>query len=340
MLTHSHRKNHLNLWHELQKRICCEGSTVLSSPLLQDSHHFKRKTPEINYPTFVSKACVLSKCIDTFKNSLRGILHAEYLKMMKSCFQFSSVAQLCLTLCNPMNCSTPGLPVHHQLPESTQTHVHWVDDAIQPSHPLLSPSLPTLSLSQHQGLFQWVSSSHEVAKVLEFQLQHQSFQWTPKTLKSLLQHHYSKASILRCSALFIVQLSHKFFSLSNPFIYHFMSVVYSYFYLFCQFPFLCLECACLLATWVSGSSLLRVCNSCVHSISKCVLSKTLTVQAPLSMAFSSRKILVSYSPWGRRVGHDWVTSLSLSHVSKTQELQWWDWELFGILRPSLREVCF
>ena len=89
----------------------------------------------------------------------------------------SSVAQSCLTLCDPMDCSTPGLPVHHQLPVFTQTHVHWVGDAIQPSHPLSSPSPPTFNLSQHQGLFKWVSSSHQVAKVLEFQLQHQSFQW-------------------------------------------------------------------------------------------------------------------------------------------------------------------
>ena len=96
-------------------------------------------------------------------------------------FQFSSVTQLCLTIWDPMNHSTPGLPVHHQLPESTQTNVHWVSDAIQPSHPLLSPSSPAFNLSQHQGLFKWVSSSHQVAKVLEFQLQHQSFQWTPRT---------------------------------------------------------------------------------------------------------------------------------------------------------------
>ena len=89
--------------------------------------------------------------------------------------QFSSVAQSCPTLCDPMNHSTPGLPVHHQLPEFTQTHVHRVGDAIQPSHPLSSPFAP--SPSQHQGLFQWVKSSHEVAKVLEFQPQHQSFQW-------------------------------------------------------------------------------------------------------------------------------------------------------------------
>ena len=81
----------------------------------------------------------------------------------------------------PWPCSMPGLPVHHQLLESTQTHVHWVGDAIQASHRLSSPSLPALNLSQHQGLFQWVSSLHEVAKVLVFQLQHQSFQGTPRT---------------------------------------------------------------------------------------------------------------------------------------------------------------
>ena len=80
-----------------------------------------------------------------------------------------------------MNRSTSGLPVNHQLPESTQTHVHCVSNAIQPSHPLLSPSPPALNLSKHQGLFQWVSSPQQVAKVLEFQLQHQSLQWTPRT---------------------------------------------------------------------------------------------------------------------------------------------------------------
>ena len=94
--------------------------------------------------------------------------------------QFSSVAQSCPTLCNPMDCSMPGFPVHYQLPEFTQTHVHQVGDAIQPSHPLSSPS-PAFSLSQHQGLFKWVSSSHQVAKGLEFQLQHHSFQWIFRT---------------------------------------------------------------------------------------------------------------------------------------------------------------
>ena len=95
--------------------------------------------------------------------------------------QFSSVAQLCPILCDPMNCSTPGLPVHHHLLEFTQTHVHQVGDVIQPSHPLSSPFLPAPNTSQHQSLFQWVNSSYQVDKVLEFQLQHQSFQWTPRT---------------------------------------------------------------------------------------------------------------------------------------------------------------
>ena len=95
--------------------------------------------------------------------------------------QFSSIQSLSrLWLCDPMNRSMPGLPVHHQLPESTQTHANWVSDANQPSHPLSSPP-PAPNPSQHQGLFQWVNSSHEAAKVLEFQLQHQSFQWTPRT---------------------------------------------------------------------------------------------------------------------------------------------------------------
>ena len=106
-----------------------------------------------------------------------------------SSVQFLSRVQLPATLWTiarlpSITCLSQGgtsLPVHHQLPESTQTHVHWVSDAIQPSHPLSSPSPPALNLSQHQGLFKWVSSSHEVAKVLEFQLQHQSFQWTPRT---------------------------------------------------------------------------------------------------------------------------------------------------------------
>ena len=92
-----------------------------------------------------------------------------------------SVAQLCPILLRPHGLRNARPPDYHQLPEFTQTHVHWVGDAIQPSHPLSSPSFPAPNPSQHQGLFQWVNCLHEVAKVLEFQLQHQSFQWTPRT---------------------------------------------------------------------------------------------------------------------------------------------------------------
>ena len=95
--------------------------------------------------------------------------------------QFSSLVQSYPTLCDPKYSNTPGLPVHHQFLEFTQTHVHWVGDAIQQSHPLSSPSPPAFYLFQHQGLFRWVSPSHQVAKVLEFQLQHQSFQWIFRT---------------------------------------------------------------------------------------------------------------------------------------------------------------
>ena len=98
---------------------------------------------------------------------------------LKNGIQFSSVAQSCPTICNPMDCSPPGLPVHHQLQELTQTHVHRVSDAIQPSHTLSSPSPPAFNLSHHQCLFQWVNYSHYVDKVLEFQ--HQSFQWIFRT---------------------------------------------------------------------------------------------------------------------------------------------------------------
>ena len=125
-----------------------------------------------------------------------------------------------------------GFPVYHQLPELAQTQVHRVSEAIQPSHPPSSPSPPAFNLAQHQGLFQWVSSLHQVAKRLEFQLQHQSFQWifglislrmdwldllaVQATLKSLLQHHSSKVPILQCWAFFIVQLSHPFMTMEKP----------------------------------------------------------------------------------------------------------------------------
>ena len=119
----------------------------------------------------------------SFVRTLHWQLLSEKQEIYQKVFpqiQFSSVTQLWLTLCNPMNRNTPGLRVHHQLPEFTQTHVSWVDDAIQSSHSLPSPSL-AFNLSQHQGLFKWVSSSHQMAQVLEFQLQHQSFQWIFRT---------------------------------------------------------------------------------------------------------------------------------------------------------------
>ena len=136
-----------------------------------------------------------------------------------------SVTKSYLTLCNPMDCSTPGFSVLHYLLELAQTHVHRVGDAIHPSHPLSSPSF-AFNLSQHQGLFQGVGSSHQVAQVLELQFQHQSFQWIIRedffwidwfdllsvqgTLKSLLQHHSSKASILQHLAFFRIQLWHPY----------------------------------------------------------------------------------------------------------------------------------
>ena len=118
------------------------------------------------------------------QGSNSGLLHCKQIlyylshhrKSIISFSQFSSVTQSCQTICHPMYCSTPVFPVHHQLRELAQTLVHWVSDAIQPSHHLSSPSLPGFNLSQHQCLFQWVSSLHQLAKVLEFQLQHQSFQ--------------------------------------------------------------------------------------------------------------------------------------------------------------------
>ena len=143
-------------------------------------------------------------------------------------FQFSSVAESCLTLCDPMDCNMPGLPVYHQLQKFTQIHVYWVVYAIQASHSLSSPS-PAFNVSPHQDLFQWVSSSHQVAKVLEFQLQHRFIVYSNEhqglisfrmdwldllavqdTLKSILQHHHSKASIIWRSAFFTVQFSHPY----------------------------------------------------------------------------------------------------------------------------------
>ena len=128
-----------------------------------------------------SKEFIIVLLIKTLKKLLKVRVKELSLQNSFWIIQFSSVAQSCPTLCNTMNNSTPGFAVPHQFPEFTQSYVHWVSDAIHPSHPLLSPSPPALNLSQHQGLFKWVSSSHQVAKALELQLQHQSFQWTPRT---------------------------------------------------------------------------------------------------------------------------------------------------------------
>ena len=140
--------------------------------------------------------------------------------------QFSSVTQLCPTLCDPMDCSRPGFPVHHQCPDLAQTHVYWVGDAIQPFHPLSSPSPPALNLFQHQGLFKWVSSllrwpkywsfsfsispSNEHPGLVSFRMDLVDLLAVQGTRKSLLQHCSSKPSILLCSAFFIIQCLHPY----------------------------------------------------------------------------------------------------------------------------------
>ena len=164
--------------------------------------------------------------------------------------QFSSVTQSCLTLCSLMDCSTTGFPVHHQLLELAQTHVHRVSDAIPPSHPLLSPSPPALYLSQHQGLSQWVSSSHQAAKVLEFQLQFQSFQWifrtdflqdglvgspcSPRDSQEFSPTPQFKSINSTGSAFFVVQLSHPYMTTGKtialtrqPFVGKVMSLLFN-----------------------------------------------------------------------------------------------------------------
>ena len=165
-----------------------------------------------------------------------------------SLVQFCSVAQLCLILCDPMDCSMPGLPVHHQLLESTLTHVHQVGDALQPSHPLLSPSPPDLNLSSIRGFSNesalcirgpkyWsfsfnISPSSEHPELISFRMNWLDLLAVQGTLKSLLQHHSPKASILRCSAFFIVQLSHPYMTtgktialIKRPFVDKVMSLL-------------------------------------------------------------------------------------------------------------------
>ena len=145
--------------------------------------------------------------------------------------QFSSVAQSCLTLCDPMNCSMPGLPVHHQLPQFTQTHVHWVDDAIQPSHPLLSPSLasvfPSIRVFSNELALcirpkYWsfsfsISPFNEYSGLISFTMGWFDLLPVQGTLKSFLQHHSSKTSILWHSAFFVIQLSHPYMNIMTNF---------------------------------------------------------------------------------------------------------------------------
>ena len=151
-------------------------SLLLPPSILLSIRVFSNESVLIRWPKYWSFSFNVSP-----SNEYSGLIsfRIDWLDLLA--VQFSSVAQSCPTLYDPMDSSMPGFPIHHQLLELAQTHVLWVGDAIQPSHPWLSPSPPAFNLSQHQGLFQWVSSSHQVVKALEFQLQHQSFQWIFRT---------------------------------------------------------------------------------------------------------------------------------------------------------------
>ena len=143
-------------------------------------HKTRREHYDLSLNFFISYAfstlCLLKK----EKAKYMSLTDQKKRTPPRQCCCCCSLAKSCPTLCDPVDCSRPGFPVHHHLPEFAQIHVHWSSDALEPSHPL-PPSHFAFNLSQHQGLFQWVSSSHQVAKVLEFQLQHQSFQWIFRT---------------------------------------------------------------------------------------------------------------------------------------------------------------
>ena len=153
---------------------------MLNARLEESQAEIKIAGRDINNLRYADDATLMAESEEELKSLLMR-MKDWWCHLAGKSVQFSSVIQSCPALCNSMDCSTPGLPVHHQLLEFTQTHVHWVGDAIQPSHALSSPSPPAPNLSQHQGLFKWVSSLHQVSKVLAFQLQHQSFQWIPRT---------------------------------------------------------------------------------------------------------------------------------------------------------------
>ena len=192
-------KTKLNKWDLIKLKSFCTAKQTISKVKRQPSEWEKIIANETTDKGLISKmykqliqlnARKANNPIKKCRKDLNRYFAKEDIQMankhMKRCsipliIQFSSVTQSCSSLCNPMNYSTSGLPVHHQLLEFTQTHVHWVGDAIQPSHPLSYPSPPAFNPSQHQGLFKWVSSLHQIAEVLEFQLQHQSYQWTPRT---------------------------------------------------------------------------------------------------------------------------------------------------------------
>ena len=213
------------VWPSLRKRVCTHTHTHTHTHT-QKHAYMHQIFPDLSWSKFSYSSC--SEHIENFSNKWISVLNLGSLKSrfkgikqnLNAVKKFSSIQSLShVRLCDPMNCSMPGFPVHDQLLELAQTHhVHRVCDAIQPSHPLSSPSPPAFNLSQHQGLFQWVSSLHQVAKILEFQLQASvlpneysglsSFRmdWfdllaVPGTLRNLLQHHSSKYQ------LFSAQLS-------------------------------------------------------------------------------------------------------------------------------------
>ena len=174
--------------YKLEKEVATHSSIAWKIPWMEEpgrlqfmgsqrvGHNWATSLSYINMTQAVSR--IYKELVPIRKRDTTQLLN--YAKDLNTS-QFSSVTQSCPTLCNPIDCSTPGFPVRHKHPELIQTHIHQVSDAIQPSHPLWSPSPPAFSLFQHQGLFQWVSSSYQVVKVLELQLQHQSFQWTFRT---------------------------------------------------------------------------------------------------------------------------------------------------------------
>ena len=208
------RKVDLNIFDHSANTVC--SIYIYSSIIHMHTHNWKFHTTEVRTSEMVITVKTFCLCFT--------LIYCYIL--LSSTPQFSSVAQSYPTLCNLMNRSTPGLPVHHQLLEFTQTHAHGVSGAIQPSHPLSSPSPPAPKPSQNQGLFQWVnclhrwlkywsfsfsiSPSNEYPALISFRIDWLDLLAVQGTLKSLLQHHSSKASIFRCSAFFTVQLSHPY----------------------------------------------------------------------------------------------------------------------------------